>query len=64
MPSDVKAKQTKLCPIDTPYIQPAASLQTVFTTPGMYQSEYTQIGKGRMVPTDWRQRKRWKLLEL
>lgn len=51
-PTDVKGKQAKLCPIDTPYIQPAAATKSVYATPGMYQSEYTQIGKGRMVPSD------------
>lgn len=51
-PSDVKAKQAKLCPIDTPYIQPASSGKAIMATPNMYQSEYTQIGKGRLVPAD------------
>lgn len=52
MPTDVKGKEAKLCPIDTPYIQPRVDPKSVFAAPGMYQSEYTQIGKGKLVPAD------------
>lgn len=52
LPSDVKAKQAKLCPIEEPFYQPPTAAKTIFATPGMYASEYTQIGKGRRVPAD------------
>jgi hypothetical protein len=47
-PTDVKAKNTKLCPIDTPCIQPAQSAKSVFATQEIYKSEYTNIGRGRL----------------
>lgn len=52
IPSDVKAKEAKLCPIDTPFILPAHGLKSAYSTPGMYRSEYTNIGRGRPVPSD------------
>lgn len=51
-PSDVKGKQARSCPIDTPFGLPEPATKSVFATPNMYQSEYTQIGKGRLVPAD------------
>lgn len=52
IPNDVKGKETKVCPIPQPFYTPSAATKSVFATPMMYESEYKQIGKGRMVPAD------------
>jgi hypothetical protein len=28
-------------------------MKSVYSAPGMYNSEYTNIGRGRPVPSDW-----------
>lgn len=48
MPSDVKAKQTKLCPIDTPFTQPPTSTKTVYGTHDMYKPESSNYGRGNI----------------
>ncbi|CAF0873452.1 unnamed protein product [Brachionus calyciflorus] len=47
-PSDVKTKEARLCPIDTPFNLPDQSTKSVYVTPEMYKSEYTNIGKGKL----------------
>ncbi|CAD5124101.1 DgyrCDS12403 [Dimorphilus gyrociliatus] len=44
IPSDSKCKQAEYCPVDTPYILPDPSSRTAFTAPGMYKTEYENIG--------------------
>jgi len=51
-PSDVKAREAKICPIDTPFILPAHGSKSAYCAPGMYRSEYTNIGRGKLVNSD------------
>jgi hypothetical protein len=48
VPTDVKAKSTKLCPIDNPFTQQGPSTKIVYATQEMYKSEYTNIGRGKL----------------
>jgi hypothetical protein len=48
IPSDVKAKATKLCPIDNPFTQQGMSAKSMFATQEMYKTEYTNIGRGKL----------------
>jgi hypothetical protein len=52
IPSDVKAKEAKICPIDNPFILPAHSTKSAYAAPGMYRTEYTNIGRGKLVHSD------------
>lgn len=47
-PNDIKAKQTHLCPVNTPFITPTASTKAIYGTHEMYNSEYTNIGRGKI----------------
>ncbi|CAH1787255.1 unnamed protein product [Owenia fusiformis] len=45
-PSDVKARDIFFCPVETPYSLPNAGPKSIMTSPGMYKTEYTNVGSG------------------
>lgn len=51
MPTDVKAKNDRLCPVAFAAIQPETTKNVVFAVPGMYSTEYTNIGRGKPAAT-------------
>ncbi|KAI0207377.1 hypothetical protein LSAT2_007971 [Lamellibrachia satsuma] len=43
-PQDVKGKEAKYCPVDTPYVLPDPSHRATFSAPHMYRTDYQSIG--------------------
>jgi hypothetical protein len=48
-PSHVNAKDTKYCPVDTPYLQPTASSTSTYTTSDMYRTDAMNYGSDKPV---------------
>ena len=48
-PSDPKMTQMYLTPVDTPFVQPAPGPKSAYSAPGMYNTEYKNVGSGKPI---------------
>jgi hypothetical protein len=48
-PSHVNAKDTKYCPINTPYLQPSPSSTSAYATSAMYRTDSMNYGNDKPV---------------
>lgn len=48
-PSHVNAKDTKYCPINTPYVQPMPSSTSIYATSAMYRTDSMNYGHDQPV---------------
>ena len=48
-PSHVNAKDTKYCPLDTPFVQPGAASTSAYSAPDMYRTDAMNYGSDKPV---------------
>ena len=48
-PSHVNAKDTKYCPLETPFVQPGASSTSAYSAPAMYRTDAMNYGSDKPV---------------